>query len=49
MSTLPIDEFETLLETMELFAKPETVNTLRAAEAGKLKYKALDLDGEFGL
>ena len=34
----------------ELMAKPEAMNTLRAAKAGKLKYKALDLNDEnFGL
>jgi PHD/YefM family antitoxin component YafN of YafNO toxin-antitoxin module len=47
---LPIDEFDALLETMELLAKPEAMKTLRAAKAGKLKYKTLDLnDEDFGL
>jgi len=47
---LPIDEFDALLETMELLAKPAAMKTLRAAKAGKLKYKTLDLNDEhFGL
>jgi PHD/YefM family antitoxin component YafN of YafNO toxin-antitoxin module len=47
---LPIDEFDALLETMELLARPEAMKTLRAAKAGKLKYKTLDLnDEDFGL
>jgi PHD/YefM family antitoxin component YafN of YafNO toxin-antitoxin module len=47
---LPLAEFDALLETMELLAKPEAMKVLRAAKAGKLKYKKLDLNDEnFGL
>lgn len=47
---LPLAEFDALLETMELLAKPEAMQTLRAAKAGKLAYKELNLDDEnFGL
>jgi PHD/YefM family antitoxin component YafN of YafNO toxin-antitoxin module len=47
---LPIEEFDALLETMELLSDPVAMKTLRAAKAGKLKYKTLDLNDEnFGL
>jgi PHD/YefM family antitoxin component YafN of YafNO toxin-antitoxin module len=43
---VPLDEFDALLETMELLANPAAMKTLRAARAGKLAYKELDLDDE---
>ena len=47
---LPIEDFDAVLETMELLANPKAMKVLRAAKAGKVKYKALDLDDEnFGL
>jgi PHD/YefM family antitoxin component YafN of YafNO toxin-antitoxin module len=47
---LPIDEYEALIETMDLLANPKAMRTLRAARAGKLKYRKLDLNDEhFGL
>ncbi|SRR6266581_3366237 len=47
---LPIEDYEALIETMDLLANPKAMRTLRAAKAGKLKYRALDLDDEnFGL
>jgi PHD/YefM family antitoxin component YafN of YafNO toxin-antitoxin module len=47
---LPLEEFDALLETMELLANPTAAATLRAAKAGQLKYKELDLkDENFGL
>lgn len=47
---VPRERFEALLETLELLADPEAVRTLRAAKAGKLKYRPLaDLDQELGL
>ena len=47
---LPLAEFDALLETMELLAKPEAAKALRAAKAGKLAYANLDLNDEnFGL
>src|SRR5580704_7533767 len=47
---LPLEEFDALLETMELLSNPQAVRTLRAAKAGKLAYKELDLgDENFGL
>ncbi len=42
---LPLAEFDALLETMELLAKPAAMKVLRAAKAGKLAYQKLDLKG----
>ncbi|HEY1661964.1 MAG TPA: type II toxin-antitoxin system Phd/YefM family antitoxin [Verrucomicrobiae bacterium] len=47
---LPLEEFDALLETMEILANPEAMKILRASKAGKLKYTKLDLnDDDFGL
>ena len=47
---LPIEEYEALMETMDLLANPKAMRTLRAAKAGELKYQTLDLEDEnFGL
>lgn len=47
---LPIEDYEALIETMDLLANPKAMRTLPSAKAGKLKYRALDLDDEnFGL
>ena len=47
---LPIEDNEALIETMDLLANRNAMRTLRAAKAGKLKYRTLDLDDEnFGL
>ena len=47
---LPITDYESLIETMDLLSKPQAMQVLRAAKAGKLKHKDLDLDDEnFGL
>jgi PHD/YefM family antitoxin component YafN of YafNO toxin-antitoxin module len=47
---LPLEEFDALLETMELLSNPQAARTLRAAKAGKLAYKELNLSDEnFGL
>jgi PHD/YefM family antitoxin component YafN of YafNO toxin-antitoxin module len=47
---LPIADYEAMIETMDLLSDSKAMKTLRAAKAGKLKYKALDLDDEnFGL
>jgi prevent-host-death family protein len=47
---LPIDDYEALMETMDLLSKPQAIKTLRAAKSNKLSYKSLDLDDEnFGL
>jgi len=47
---LPIADYECLIETMDLLSNPQAMKTLRAAKAGKLSYKNLDLDDEnFGV
>jgi prevent-host-death family protein len=47
---LPIADYEALMETMDLLSDPKAMKLLRAAKAGKLAYKPLDLDDEnFGL
>jgi prevent-host-death family protein len=47
---LPIDDYEAMMETMDLLSNPGAMKTLRAAKAGKLTYRVLDLDDEnFGL
>jgi len=46
---MPLEDYDALLETMEL-SNPKAVATLRAAKAGKLAYKELNLaDENFGL
>ncbi|MEI6395513.1 MAG: type II toxin-antitoxin system Phd/YefM family antitoxin [Verrucomicrobiota bacterium] len=47
---LPIADYECLLETMDLLSNPRAMKVLRAAKAGKLSYKNLNLaDEDFGL
>jgi PHD/YefM family antitoxin component YafN of YafNO toxin-antitoxin module len=47
---LPIDDYEAMMETMDLLSNPGAMKALRAAKAGKLTYRELDLDDEdFGL
>ncbi len=47
---MSIDDYEALMETMDILANPKAMKALRAAGAGKLKYKELKLDDEnFGL
>ena len=47
---MPLEDYDALLETMELLSNGAAMKTLRAAKAGKLAYKELDLaDEDFGL
>ena len=47
---LPIADYESLIETMDLLANPKAMGVIRAARAGRLAYQALDLaDENFGL
>jgi PHD/YefM family antitoxin component YafN of YafNO toxin-antitoxin module len=47
---MPLEDYDALLETMELLSNPTAMKTLRAAKAGKLAYKELNLaDENFGL
>lgn len=43
---LPLEDYDALLETMELLSSARAMKTLRAAKAGKLAYKELDLADE---
>ena len=47
---LPLEEFDALLETMEIMSNPKAMKILQTSKSGKLKYTRLDLDDEnFGL
>ena len=47
---MPIEDFDAVLETMELLANPKAMKALRTAKAGKAKYKVLNLNDEnFGI
>ena len=47
---LPIEDYEAIMETMDLLSNPKAMKILRAARVGKLAYKRLNLDNEnFGL
>jgi prevent-host-death family protein len=47
---LSIEDYEALMETVDLLSNPKAMKALRAAMAGKLRYKRLDLDDDnFGL
>lgn len=47
---MPLADYDALLETMEILSDPKAMTTLRAAKAGRLAYKELDLaDEDFGL
>jgi PHD/YefM family antitoxin component YafN of YafNO toxin-antitoxin module len=47
---MPLEDYDALLETMELLSNPRAVAALRSAKAGRLAYKELDLaDENFGL
>jgi len=47
---MPLEDYDALLETMEILSNPRAMTTLRAARAGRLAYKELDLaDENFGL
>jgi PHD/YefM family antitoxin component YafN of YafNO toxin-antitoxin module len=43
---LPIADYEALIETMDLLGNPRAMKALRGARAGKLNYRALNLDDE---
>ena len=47
---VPKERWEAIAETLDLLSNRKAMKTLRAAKAGKLKYKPLDLaDENFGL
>jgi PHD/YefM family antitoxin component YafN of YafNO toxin-antitoxin module len=47
---LPVEDFEALMETLDVLADPAAMKAVQAARAGKAKYRMLDLaDENFGL
>jgi prevent-host-death family protein len=47
---LPVDDFEALMETLDLLADPAAMKAVQSARTGKTKYRTLDLaDENFGL
>jgi PHD/YefM family antitoxin component YafN of YafNO toxin-antitoxin module len=43
---LPIGDYEAMMETMDLLSNSKAMKTLRAAQAGKLTYRKLNLHNE---
>lgn len=43
---LPIEDYEAIMETLDLLSDPKARRALRAAKAGKLAYKVLDLEDD---
>jgi len=43
---VPKERWEAIAETLDLLSNPVAMRTLRAARAGKLKYKGLNLEDE---
>jgi len=43
---MPIEDYESLIETLDLLSNPRATQILRAAKAGTVSYKQLDLDDE---
>ena len=47
---LPVDDFEALMETLDVLADPAAMKAIESARAGKTTYRPLDLDDDnFGL
>jgi len=47
---LPVEDFEALMETLDVLENPAAMKAVRAAKAGTTKYRTLDLtDENFGL
>lgn len=47
---MPVEDFEALMETMDILADPAAMTAIHAAKAGKTQYRPLNLDDEnFGL
>lgn len=43
---LPVEDFEALLETLDVLEDPAATKAVRAAKAGTAKYRALDFSDE---
>jgi prevent-host-death family protein len=47
---MPVEDFEALMETLDVLADPAAMKAVAAARSGKARYRALDLaDENFGL
>jgi len=47
---MPVDDFEALMETLDVLADPAAMKAVQASRTGKTKYRPLDLaDENFGL
>lgn len=47
---MPVEDFEALMETLDVLADPAAMRAVQAARKGKTKYRPLDLaDENFGL
>ncbi len=50
MVAMPVDDFEALMETLDVLGDPVAMKALGLAREGKTKYRNLDLDdANFGL
>lgn len=43
---LPVEDYEAMMETMDLLSNGKAMKALRAARAGQLSYKELNLEDE---
>ena len=43
---LPVEDFEALMETLDVLADPAAMKAIHAARSGKRKYRPLDLTDE---
>ncbi len=41
---MPVEDFEALMETMDVLADPAAMTAIRSAKAGKTQYRPLNLD-----
>ncbi|MEO8616135.1 MAG: type II toxin-antitoxin system Phd/YefM family antitoxin [Luteolibacter sp.] len=47
---LPVEDFEALMETLDVLADPAAMTAIQAARTGNATYRPLDLDDEnFGI
>jgi prevent-host-death family protein len=47
---LPVEDFEALMETLDVLADPAAMRAVQGARSGQTKYRPLDLaDENFGL
>lgn len=47
---MPVEDFEALMETLDVLADPAAMKAIQAARKGGTPYRALDLDDEnFGI